>query len=342
MVPKVEQIALPQTQWSTAVEEADWVAASLAPFEARLVASVIPPGFEAYARVLHPVRAMFGRGSRTVRWAEVAAWSGVPLRPDSQFHSIALPPAERREPPWQSQGPERGSLDIADAEALIDLLGPRTGTPDDCLFCLWDGWGWDTAMVPTLPGDPQLPVPDLVPAEVRYGPRVQLPGRDYLLYTGPIDAALAFAGSQGQTPNLWWPADRAWFVASEIDLCWTYVGGPQPLIEQILADPRLEALPAAPGQPHSLVEDFVASMAERAVADLVHTGKAVIMTSRGTLRASLRGAGRRGRNGSLRIQTERRQGAGSRSDRRLTTSAQDLPAELTGYLVHAIIDLAEA
>jgi hypothetical protein len=46
-------------------------------------------------------------------------------------------------------------------------------------------------------------------------------------------------------PNLWWPDDRSWCVASEIDFPYTYVGGSQELIEEILADPSLEALPAA-------------------------------------------------------------------------------------------------
>lgn len=339
----MEQIAAPQTQWSTAVEAAGWIAASLAPFEDYLVASVIPRGFEAYARVLHPVRASLGKGTRAVRWSEIAQWSGVPLHPDSQFHSIALPAGQPAGPaPWNSQGPERGSLDLTDAETLVEVLGTRTSTPDSCLFCLWDGWGWDTAMYAALPGEQPIPVPDPVPPEIRYGPRVQLPGRDYLLYTGPIDAALAFAGSPGQTPNLWWPADRAWCVASEIDLCWSYVGGPAQLIEELIADPRLEALPAVAEQPHSWVEDYVIQYAERAAADLVSTGKASIETARGTIRATLRGPGRLGRSGSLRIQTDGRNGVGSRADHRLAAAGQaELPAEISGYLTMALTGLVE-
>jgi hypothetical protein len=45
-------------------------------------------------------------------------------------------------------------------------------------------------------------------------------------------------------PNLWWPDDRSWCVASEIDFPYTYVGGSSKLIEEILAHPLLEALPA--------------------------------------------------------------------------------------------------
>jgi len=41
------------------------------------------------------------------------------------------------------------------------------------------------------------------------------------------------------------PGDRAGWVATEIDLAWTYVGGPAALISDVLANSRLEASPAA-------------------------------------------------------------------------------------------------
>lgn len=47
-----------------------------------------------------------------------------------------------------------------------------------------------------------------------------------------------------QSVNLWWPDDRAWFVSTDIDFAWTYVGGAQELIDELLAEPRLEILPA--------------------------------------------------------------------------------------------------
>jgi hypothetical protein len=342
-VPKVEQIVAPETRWSTAVDEADWIAASLAPFDEHLVASVIPPGFQAYARLLHPAHYTLAKGVRKVRWREISAWSGVPLRPDSQFHSIALPPVRPAGPaPWNSQGPERGSMDGADTAALIELLAVHTSTPSACLFCMWDGWGWDTAMSAALPGEVPIPVPDPVPPEVRFGPRVRLPHRDYLLYTGPIDAALAFAGSPGQTPSLWWPADRAWCVATEVDLCWTYVGGTAQLIEELLADPAVEALPAVPGQPHSWVEPYIIDLAERGSAELAGIGKTGIETSRGSIRATLRKPGRMGRGGSLRIQSDGRNKVSSRSEHRLTATTQDeLLRETTYYLIMALTGLVE-
>jgi hypothetical protein len=43
-----------------------------------------------------------------------------------------------------------------------------------------------------------------------------------------------------QSPNLFWPHDHAWCVASEIDLFCTLLAGSNALAENLIADPRLE------------------------------------------------------------------------------------------------------
>ena len=88
--------------WSSAAGVADWIGLRLLPRDKCRVTSVLPAGFEAYARVLHPAEEPF-TGERVVRWAEVAAWSGQPLRRDAQFHSIALPPVR----PSRAHGPAK-------------------------------------------------------------------------------------------------------------------------------------------------------------------------------------------------------------------------------------------
>jgi len=45
---------------------------------------------------------------------------------------------------------------------------------------------------------------------------------------------------------LWWPADRSWLVATEIDGYRTYIGGSRAAIDAVLAAPALDALPAEP------------------------------------------------------------------------------------------------
>ena len=76
---------------------------------------------------------------------------------------------------------------------------------------------------------------------------MRAPGRDYLLFHGPIDAITAFLARDGHfwghSPNIWWPEDRAWCVETDIDLFDTYVGGSRECIEAIMSNPDLEALP---------------------------------------------------------------------------------------------------
>jgi hypothetical protein len=336
-------------RWSSDVHQADWIAPRLAPWEdEHTITIVVPAGFEAYARVLHPVETQ-DTGDRLVRWAGVAAWSAMPLRQDAQFHSIALPlTAPGAAPPYRSQGPQEGSLYRPDAEVLAAIARDWTATPQDCWFCVWDGFGWDTAgtvVALTEAGQPpeiiEEPRRDPVPGPVRDGPRVHLPHRDYFLYCGPAEAVATLAsldGTWGQSPNIWWPADRAWCVASEIDLQWTYVGGPRGLIDAVLADDRIEALPAAPDDPVSRVEDWVTAWADQLADALIARGAASLSTPRGSVEAWLRrphGI----RSGELRIEVTGSSGSGGSVRPGLRGDDEALRREAHDYLTFALLDL---
>jgi len=148
-----------------------------------------------------------------------------------------------------------GDLEEPELAALVEVLGRHTTTPNDCFFGLWDGFG-DIYGSPTVSvisfddaGTPPVVPPAFAP-QVTQGPRLHLPGRDYLLFRG----ALADAGRWGaadlvpgwarriNSPNLMWPADHAWFVASEIDLPWTGIGGSAALIEELLSTDTLDVV----------------------------------------------------------------------------------------------------
>jgi len=47
-------------------------------------------------------------------------------------------------------------------------------------------------------------------------------------------------------PAFVWPADHAWFVASDIDPHWAGIGADTRVINQLVADPRLDVVPADP------------------------------------------------------------------------------------------------
>jgi hypothetical protein len=338
-------------RWSSDVNQADWIGPRLASWEGDYTATiVVPAGFAAYARVLHPA-GIPNRGERPVRWADVAAWSGMPLRQDAQFHSIALPPtAPSGPPPYDSQGPREGSLYEPDAEVLAGILRDWTATPEDCWFCVWDGYGWESAhlffaVASAETGHPRetaaAPRRDPVPGPVREGPRVQLPHRSYLLFHGPAEAALtlpALAGTLGQCPNLWWPADRAWCVASEIDLPWTYVGGPRGLIDAILADDSIEALPASPEDRVNRVEDWVTVWADLLLEDLLARGTASLRTPRGSVDARLRRP--QGiRHGELRIELTGRNDGSSSSWTSLDRGDDELRSTVHRHLTMAVLSL---
>jgi hypothetical protein len=71
--------------------------------------------------------------------------------------------------------------------------------------------------------------------------RLRLPGRDYVVLAGPLRGALRIGSFNlgmfwPQSPNIFWPADLTWCVASEIDFDSTLVGGSARLIEGIGMD----------------------------------------------------------------------------------------------------------
>jgi hypothetical protein len=236
---------------SDEVAAGDWIRERLHPF-AQDVGSVVPSGFPAYARIFHPASISRDWKEEEVRWSEVAAWSGRTVHREMQFHTIATPrvPNDVDEPkPWNRE-PRLGVLSPAQARALTGLLPSFTSAQDACWFCLWEGYGYLTGAVTAFkagsaPAGAQRPPrwhlrkPLPRPTGNLAGrKRVRLPARDYLLFRGPL------AKSEGweDGPNLWWPADKAWCVASEIDLPYTYVGGPLKLIDAIVTDPAIESL----------------------------------------------------------------------------------------------------
>ncbi|MCO7218292.1 hypothetical protein [Klenkia sp. PcliD-1-E] len=236
------------------------------------VASNVPTGFGAYARVLHSVDlhappAASGNDAEdqgaTVTWAQVCERTGRTPHALMQWRSITSPNPERdlslsSEGLWDEVTVQEGTLQPAPLARLLDVLAPFTGD-QECYHALWEGYGWlhgsSSLMVFTQAdsrdGSPSLPPRRAeVPRQLQQAlaaPRLSLPGRNYLLFAGPLRGALAM-GHQvtddwviPQSPNLLWPADRSWCVSSEIDFDSTLVGGSAELIEVVLAAPGLEA-----------------------------------------------------------------------------------------------------
>jgi hypothetical protein len=226
--------------WHRDTRPAAWIAPCLHGFCVD-TGSVVPEGFDAYCRIFHPLRDINRPDVPSRTWAEVATQNERIVHSEMQIHMISHPAGSvpevydlndyLNEMAW-------GELPLPERSILVDVLRSFTGTPDHCWFCVWMGFGGI----------------DFSGA----GARVRLPHREYALYPGPVELALAtletgppeFASDPSvqpwntQSPNIWWPEDRAWIVATEIDYAWTYVGGSEELIASLLTTTGLEALPA--------------------------------------------------------------------------------------------------
>ena len=248
---------------SSRLGETEWLLRRLLPF-GTAVTSIVPSGFAAYLRILHPAH---GANEESIRWASVAAKSGRTMHRLAQFHAISRPKVELSMDAVTP--PEPGNLRSDLLTNLCEVLAQHTNTSESCFFCLWEGYGWLTETqqatvvftrtdafrqesVPPRATDHLSPV---LRAAVRNAPRVSFPYRNYLLFEGPLEATaeLGWRLSEelfiSQSPNLFWPQDQAWCVASEIDLFCTLVAGSNELAESLIANSRLEVWRALADDP---------------------------------------------------------------------------------------------
>ena len=215
-----------------------WIAEALRPFSDHCVGSLVPPVFEAYARVFHPAVRYPDEWDlvpgtddpdEDVTWADVAAFNGRTAHPAMEWASITGSWEFRGnddQPGLWNDAPAEGHLPVSVAERLVGVLARHTTTPDDCWFGLDTTWHAGT------------------------GPRLTLPAREFVLVRGPVGLAATNFDMEPaeQSANVWWPADRAWFVATDIDLMTTYVGGSAACVAELVAAEGLEVSPVPADQ----------------------------------------------------------------------------------------------
>jgi hypothetical protein len=193
------------------VSHADWFVRGSDPWGQ--LCTIGPRGFAAYARIMHP--------------------SDDPSEDDGLLSC-------------EGDLPEDLGL------VLSAVLGRHTTTPDDCFFALWDGWGeiYESMVTRIEPGhgSSSWKEPPALAAEVRTGSRIRIPNREYFLFRGPLHDAGRWpsrGNARINSPNLIWPADHSFFVATDTDSPWTGVGGSVDLIAELLSHDVLDAVPAS-------------------------------------------------------------------------------------------------
>jgi len=228
------------------VSVAQWIRPRLERSE-RCIGAVIPCGFEAYARLLHPIERQSPPAH--LRWADVAHHTGGQLHSLAQFWCLAgrASPSAAEDAAWVDGRPATGELAIVEQAKLIAQLAAHTAD-GTCVAAVWAGWGHLRQTTGFGPGATRLPnaTSSAVFRQIAQTPRWLLPHREYVLFRGHLSEVteLGVPGPLGfchLTPALLWPCDHSWCVASEVDLDSTLIGGTRALIDAILADSELES-----------------------------------------------------------------------------------------------------
>lgn len=177
------------------------------------VGDFVPAQFPAYARLFHTI----DQGNPALTWRSIAATSSVAVTPAMQWQLIS------QHALTGSHGPRKGSLTTSEAAALSDALTRFTSTPQHCYYGFWEGWA--------SAGNPL----DL--------PTFDIGTRTMLLFEGTShDASHPFQYPANRIANVWWPADHAWFIVTEIDFDSTIIAGTEDCIETLLTLDSLEIM----------------------------------------------------------------------------------------------------
>lgn len=228
------------------------------------VTRTVPSGFEAYARIFHPADP---GGPQPWRWADVATANNRTMHAVAQWSAISTTESGNAALAGV-EDPPLGDLEPSTLRALVDALQPHTPVTD-CWFATWQGWGdfyGGTLVTASLGGGLDEPIrraPAELPLDVAHAATFTTPGRDYFLFAGPLADVTRFGSwhtadwFRPRSPNLFWPDDRSWCVASEIDFDSTLVGGSAALIADIAASEELEAWPIGPDDSLAWDADWV-------------------------------------------------------------------------------------
>ncbi len=158
-------------------------------------------------------------------------------------------------------------------EVVAAVGALHTSCPERAWFAVWEGHGFTTfsthlAWNGPLDDDVTRAALDEQRARLREDaarlkarvqsaldeiPRFELPDRAYYLLVGPVAAVAGIEDpstpGRWHQPDLVWPDDRRWFVATDVDFWSLYVGGDGDLISGLAAELSTPTEPVALDQP---------------------------------------------------------------------------------------------
>lgn len=142
--------------------------------------------------------------------------------------------------------------------AIVAAVGaPHTSTPAQAWFGVWEGYGWETSTTMYAISETVTEADrrrqaelraharaddarrhELIRSGLRAVPRFDLPNRAYYLLEGPLAAVAELREpgdrSRWQRPDLFWPDDSAWHVATDVDFWSLYVAGSEDFVADIV------------------------------------------------------------------------------------------------------------
>lgn len=141
-------------------------------------------------------------------------------------------------------------------EIVASVGQQHTSTADRAWFAIWEGHGFDSFASRVAWSGPvddatrvmleqkrrQLREEDerrkaAIRAGLRLVPRFHVPARAYYLMSGPVAAVTGLrdpATLRWRNPDLFWPDDRRWFVATDVDFWSLYIGGDDHFIRALV------------------------------------------------------------------------------------------------------------
>lgn len=231
------------------------------------VALIVPDCFPAVVRIMHELTEDIGPAGgeyipRAVRWNDALP---------AYLESGPSPYLEAEVEPYNT---EQGVLTRSIVATLMPLLAAETRTPQESFYGLWGGHGGlhqhsrsvfafytddisEAARrdrTAKLEQDTARRTAEAAAVLERCPEITWWGGRNAYLMQGPLDAIDCLGAADSFTddetdpvgPMWWWPQDRAWFIGNEIDDAWSYLAGPQSLIDDVLGLSESGVLEAYP------------------------------------------------------------------------------------------------
>lgn len=211
---------------SEMVEVAEWVRESQSLYDQQ-VGALVPAVFESYAKISH------SWGSED---AAVASGAGVDTNLIDQVthEPSTFRAVEARRPVLPDAEPQAGTVPAGLAAELVGILADQTRDRERCYFAVWSGFAGLTVDCPD-------------------SPQVVVGNREMILLDGYLsDALTTVTAGMWRSASAWWPAGRQWFVATDVDLTNTYVGGRRQCINAVLAIPGIQGAMVDPGESTTL------------------------------------------------------------------------------------------